>query len=445
MAISLLGAESYFTRVGRMFGGINECCTLENTTSTNRASLVASGFSLTDRNVIDGLYTQLSTQRSANSPWVNYLANLAGSTLVQMFLDNTPPIVSADKTTAVKALISQMNATSQTIQKPTISLTPTAGGSNVGNGFIVASYIDAVDGQSADYLLAETLTATVTADGYTGGSATAGSEPWQVVGQIPASTNLDWNWPAGSGANTSVLTNNAAVNAIVTNGTFDSWSLASNPPDNWTVGVGTMTSTIVRAAIPYTGAYSLSFVGNGSELTSVRQTLTRILPNTVYHFGAYVRSSGGVAAGVLQVRLINAASGAVITDNAGNASAATQSIPSLTTSYQSFGSYLLTPAVLPASVAVEIRLSTALTNAAIVYIDSFQIAAATQVYLGGPYLSFWAGSTPFAKNDTFSIVAANNATTSTLARSMDRVFNLRQLGLKIPSSNSPSVPDNVIF
>jgi hypothetical protein len=444
MAVPLVGTESsLFLRWGREIAGINESALLEGTTSNTRATKIASSFQLSNQDVIDGLYSQLTSQNSANSGWITYLQQTAGNTLIQMYLDDTPPITSADTTTALTALIKQMKAQSQTIQSPTLSSTVTAGSANVGDGECVFSYVDATDGTQNDYVMAETLTASCTNDAYTGGSATSGQEPWSVLGQIAAASNLSWDWPQGSGANTTIATTDPSVSGIIVNGSFDNWSVITDPPSSWTVQTGTVGTSIVRSGTSYTGSYAATFVGDGAELTALRQVID-LEPNTVYHFGVWLRSSGAVAAGVFNVRLLNAASGAVVSDNASTAISLTRTVTTLTTSYEFYSGSILTPAVLPAYTAIELRLSTAMTAAAVLYIDDFGIIEATRLYTGGPYASIWRGATPFATNDSFAIAVTNSGTTSTFARSSDRLFSLKDLGLKIPSGSSPTIADSLI-
>jgi hypothetical protein len=444
MSISLSGnLASLYNRWGTMIAGVNESSAAQGSTSNSRAATVASGFLFNQKDVIDGLYSQLGSQNSANSGWVSYLSQLMSDTLVQMYLADTPPITSADSTTGLNALIKQMKAQSQTIESPTLTSTVTAGTSNLGTGKLVFSYSDATDGKQNDYVMAETLTATCTNDGYTGGSATAGQEPWSIVGQIAATSNLAYDWPKGSGANASVTTVDPSVNGISVNGSFDTWSVPTDPPSSWTVQTGTVGTTIVRSGTSYTGAYALTFVGNASELTALRQVI-ELAPNTVYHFGVWIRSSGAVAAGVFNVRLLNSASGAVVSDNASVSISFTKNVSTLTTSYEFYSGSILTPAVLPASTAIELRLSTAMTAAAVLYIDDFQIIEATQLYTGGGYASLWRGNVNFAINDTFSVAVTNAGTTATFARSLDRVFDLKSLALKVPSGGSPTISNSLI-
>lgn len=444
MAIPLnVDENSLFPRLGKLIGGINEASDWEGEYSNIRAGLIATGFNTVQRDVVDNLYSQLESQNASNSGWMTYLSGLCSATMIEMALADTPPIPQADLTTALLRLRTQMLDTSQSINEPTVAVTVTAGSSNVGDGICVAYVTDATDGEVNPNVYQEDIVATCTADGYPGGSATQGQEPFQLLGELPAQSLLAFNWPAGSGANTTTQTVDPGVaGGIVTNGSFDTWTTALVAPTGWTVNTGTIGTTVVRGTDPYRGTYDLQFVGNGSELTSLRQTIT-LSPNTVYAMNVWLKTDGSVAAGVLNIRLLDQ-SNAVISDNASSNLSFTQNVNSLTSSYTAWSNWILTPAVLPDTITLEIRLSTAMTSTEVLNIDDLQISEATRLYTGGPYASIFTGDTPFATGDTFELEFTNSLGTGSFARSLDRVFNLQSLGIKIPTSSSPTIPDSLI-
>lgn len=443
MAIALTGPEGYFTRLGRLIAGINEANAYQGDACTARTSAIASGHLLTQKQVLDGLYSRLDSQRGSNSGWQSYLADLASSTLVAQFLADSPPLPSSDTVAALGSLVRQMKATGQTIAESSLGSSVSAAAGNLGNGTVVVGLGDPADGRSLDYLHAESVRLTCSADSYPGGSATAGSEPFAVEGQIAADGDLAWNWPAGSGVTgTLVAVPPDSSLSLVANGGFNNWPDAALPPTGWSVAVGAVGTTVARSTTSYANNYAATFVGNGSELTSIRQDV-QVQPVTQYHFLAMVRSSGGVAAGVLNVRLLSG-SGAVLADNGGTAISFTQSVASLTTTYQPMAARVLTPTVLPSRVVLEVRLSTAMTSGAVLFIDHLSLTPAFQLYAGGPYLTVFAGNVPFAAGDSFSVTLTNSAGVNTFARGMDRIFGLKSLGVKIPSSSSPTIPNSLI-
>lgn len=444
MAINLSsGQESLFARWGKFIGGINEASDWQGEYTNDRAVVIASSFNVTNRNVIDNLYSNVTSQNSSSTAWVNSLSQYCTDTVIAMGLADIPPIPSADIQTALIKVRDQMASTSQSIARPFVTSLVTANGSNTGNGICVTSTTDAIDGTVNPYVHQETVVVTCTGDGYPGGTATEGREPFSVIGEIATASNLSWNWPAGSGANTTIsVTDPAQTGGVVTNGSFDTWPSATAAPTGWTVSTGTLGTTVVRGVATYRGAYNLRFVGNGSELSALRQVVT-LAPNTVYAINCWTRTDGSVAAGVLNIRLLND-SFSVISDNAGNAISFSQNANSLTSSYAAFTNWILTPAVLPDSLTLEVRLSTALTSTEYLDIDDLQIVQATRIYTGGPYLAMFAGSTPFAVDDSFSIAYTNSLGVNSFARGLDRVFNLKNLGIKFPTSNSPTISSSLI-
>jgi hypothetical protein len=448
MAIDLATSPGgLFVRWGKMIGGINESLTAVGATADSRAVALAAQFVSNQQQVIDGLFGQRDSFHAAAGDYCGYLRDLMSTTLIEMAADDGIGLVSNDLPTALDKLISQMATTVDSINKPTVAATATAGGSNHGNGTFLVSLIDPIDGLQADYVFGETLIATCTDDGFQGGGATQGQEPFSILGQIAADSDLSWDWPNGSGAATATNVIDPAVTGqIVVDGSFEAWEGAGDDtPTNWSLIVATAGTTLVRGEDPYRGAYNLRFIGDGSQLTTVRQTIdvTNLAPLTSYAVNCYLKTDGSVAAGVLQIRLVDG-SNTVISDAAGTANSMSKTISTLTSSYTAFSEFFRTPAVLPTTVKVEIALTTAMTNTEILDIDDLQIVAADLLYAGGPRVKIFAGSTPFAKNDTVSLAVTNSLGVTSFARSLDRTLGLRELGKKIPSAASETISDSLI-
>lgn len=446
MSVTLTGTGGLFTRLGKIIGGINEACTAVGATANSRADAIAAQFASAQQDLIDGLYANRDSYRGSAGSDLSYLRTLAQNTIIEMCADDGAGINPRDLDAALVKIIAQMVGDVASINQPTVTATVTAGSANVGNGTCIASVLDGTDGLQTDYAFAETIVGTCTDDAYTGGGATEGQEPFQFVGQLPADDDLAWDWPQGSGCDQQAISQNAALTGnLLDDGNFESWSGSPLAPDDWDIGTGTAGSTVVRAASPYIGTYNLTFVGNGSELTCIRQTLTLsdLEPYGVYGWNMLLKTDGSVAAGVLRVRLVDNGNN-VISDEAGNANSSTKTISTLTSSYTAFNGFFRLPAQLPSAVKLEIALSTALTNTEVLNIDHVGLVEAQRLYDGGPLVAIFNGSTKFAINDTFSIAVANNLTTTSFARSLDRLFGLRALGRKIPSAASETILDSLI-
>lgn len=445
----MTGTGGLFTRWGKELGGSNEAQNLVNGTLTTRVASINAQYASTNQNVLQAADSNLSDlQTILQQAPVTYETGLNAAmqnTLLQMTLDAYPTTFDTPTLrAALVLLIAQFNvggyATGASIQRPTISVAITPGGANVGTGVMLASLVD-FDGRPLDYCLAETLTATCTDDGYTGGGATAGSEPFNQLGNLPASGIYAYNYPQGSGANQNYTTLNPGLTTgtIITDGSFENWT--GDVPDDWTTVTGA--GTITKGTSPLIGSFNLKVTGDGSTLTRIKQAVT-VQPNTVYPVNYWAKTDGSVAAGVVRISLVNFNTEAVLNDAAGTANTVSQNVSSLTASYTNVGGSFRTPAVLPANVGVMVYLSTALTNTEVLQIDAAGMLAGTQAYAGGPWCAFFRGSTDFAIGDTFAAAVANNATIATFCLQLARFFNLPGLGLKLPSASSPSISDALI-
>ena len=114
----------------------------------------------------------------------------------------------------------------------------------------------------------------------------------------------------------------------------------------------------------------------------------------------------------------------------------------MSTSYVTFSGTFRTPAVLPATYKLQIDLSTAIDNGKSVYIDDLALAEMTPLYSGGPAIAAFAASTNPAAGDAWTIALTN--TMGVMAAWMERVFSLRDKGLQLPYSGSPTVADSLV-
>jgi hypothetical protein len=359
-------------------------------------------------------------------------------TIVAMGRDDAAPTFPATFSANLNRLITQMLSTSQTIAKPTVGASVAAGGSNHGTGFLMGTtaqgaMVSPADGLAWDYSFVETLTLTATSDGFTGGGAVAAQERWSIIGFPGAVSPLNFAWPLGSGTSGSVSTASPDTSTnIVANGNFNTWTV-TNVPDNWTIAVGTPGTTVKRDSAPLrsTNSFSLQIVGNGSELTNLQQTLTTLLPETTYALNCWMKSSGGVAAGVVRIRLTDGSS--TINDQNGVGNTISENASALTTSYAAVSIFFRTPKILPSTVKIEIALTTAVTNLATVDVTDLMLVAAPQSYTGGAFYLIVPGATAFAIGDTLTQATTNSAVNASFVRLLDQNFNLRTSNLRIPS------------
>lgn len=193
------------------------------------------------------------------------------------------------------------------------------------------------------------------------------------------------------------------------------------------------TSTAGSAHV-YSGARSLEFDSDGSQLTEIRQAVT-LEAGTVYAVNLLAKTDSVPAAGVLTVDLYDGS--AIINDDATTANSFTISAPGLTTSFVAKNGFFRTPTILPPIVYLRIRISTGVSNTSSVFIDQVQLVAATELYLGGPQVAIFAGSTPFQGEDTALLECTNNRA-GEFQEWFERAFDMREKGLLLPSDTGAS-------
>ena len=415
----------------------------------------------TRQDLTTGLYSQRDAARASLASYKSYLRQLAQAALIR-YANDDARLPSLTLLAALQELRRQMLSGAASVTRPTVSASVTAGGSNVGNGKLLASVLGP-DGLQLDYVFAESLTARCTADGQ--GSGTARQETFSLTAPVAQPDPLAWDWataPYGSGASLSLTAVDALQDVsggqLLQNGSWKTFTNA-NAPDNWPIDVGTAGTTILQAtgSNVFSGNSGLAFAGNGSELTSVRQPFsttpstslgaggspTVIKPSTVYAVSGWVKMSSTPAAGVLEVALVNG-SGTITQDAQGANNSITQALTAVSTSWVHFGGFFRTPAANPSNgYRMRVRLSTALTNTHTAYIGHLAMCEATRAYAGGPFLGLFSGSANFLLDDVFTAAVANNYG-SKWALLLERLFGLRSLGVAVPSSGSATIPDSYV-
>ena len=437
MAITLssvqVSAEGLFNRFAQGALLVEHVDTERGTTTDTDVQNLYQYYPTHEQTAIADLFGQRDSWRSAQAQWLTAIANEMGNTLAQQTNRDTP-LIAVNYQTALPVLIAQMQSTNDSIQKPTVTATVTAGGTNLTDAAVEASVKDG-DGLQLDYVYPETLTATVTSDAGTGGVAY--QESVSIVGAA-ARNRTDYNWPGGSGANLSTQFVNAANATLVQNGDFEDWT--SNTPDQWSVIVGTPGTNIIKGTQPLRGLSNLKLLADGAG-ARIRQAVT-LQADTVYAVNAYMEivSGGGSGSDSLILKLVNG-SGTTINDDQSSANAVTTLGNALSTgTYAAKGGFFRTPKTLPAQTFFDIQISG--SSGSFYAIDLLAFTQATQLYQGGPWVGLFSGGTQATKGETWSIAIANNKMAGAkFVRYLDRWFDLKSLGLKIPSAVSPTLPD----
>jgi hypothetical protein len=423
--------------------------------------------------ILDGVYQDLAGAQggvggyftSSQTRLVNLLK--AMWSVDQGFSSNAPLAVltAVDQATALKTLISQMQGAAASVNASVPGAgTQTAGPQANGNPVVVLSFKNG-QGLTLQYVFPEVLSVTCSGDSQAGG-ATLGNEPLSVKGQPAVSDVFSQLWPGGSGVNLTLGavdgSKSSSTGNVLQNSDF---AVASTPniPDNWTLQVGVAgTDVFVSAGNAYTpGGGSLQLTGTGAALldavtqafntapsvaVGVGGTSYALKPDTVYHVNGWVKCSATPTAGVLELALTDGSAypGAVMNDDAGTANLFTKSLTAVSTTYVSFNGVFRTPAVLPAATPyrLRVRLSTAIDSGKSAFLARLSACEAKQLYPGGPFASVHSGNAKLIAGDSWNLAVTN--TFGAVQKWMERVFGMRNLGLQIPSSATPTVADTVV-
>jgi hypothetical protein len=438
--------------------------------------------------ITDNIYANQTSFQSTPAGFLGYLSQLTQQTIITevnaSFSQNNTSL-----NTALTSLFAQMLAANQTVMANHITLTSTPVNTNQGNAACVMTRHTPM-GLVAENCFPEILTATVTADGTSGGGGTAGSETITITGQQAVQDPLSYLYPGGSGVNLTVQAVNASLSNQGGNGNwlansdFTNWQ--NNVPSSWRVWAGVPGTTIVEGLNTYDNFGNVcNFVGDGRTQIGIYQKMgvdntPTITPTTRYSVNLYISLSTIPTQGVLEVALIDA-NGNVTTDAAGNPNLFNQSLTGgiapwgavpfgegswgLNQGYGAWGAFpwgsnpwgsnigspfsatsgtFRTPAtLLNLPYALRIRLSTPLPNGVTLSIDRIGMTIPTSLYQQGPALAFFSGSLNLVKPDTYYIGVQNNGQ-GYFQTYLDRTCNLKGLGLLVPSSNKPNIPNSLI-
>jgi len=456
MAVPVTSAGGLFTRLGHFLGGLYDINALRGGTATtrvlaaanwpiNRVAQIQTDYAATppDQIIINGLYTNIAAFQSAQGSFLRQIQQFCQNTLTYMVNADTP-LPQPTIANAMRVLISQMQLAGSSVFESTVNAgVQTTVGTPNGNPVILAS-VKGPTGLFQEYMFAETLNFTCSQDSQSG--AILGQEQFSIVGPASISNTLDPSWPGGSGVNASLRAVNAATNNsggnLLTNSDFETFTV-TNVPDNWTIVVGTPGATVFKgsAGNSYYGSACLQITGNGSENTSLTQTLTNIQPLTQYGVNLFIKMSGVPIAGILTIDLIDG-SNAVINDAQGAPNSFQKVLTGATTGYLPLNGTFRLPSVMPATVKIRIRLSTALENTRSLFIDHLALNPMSLLYAGGPMVSIFSGNVKLILGDAWTIAMTN--VYGGWQKAFEQIFGMRQLGLQLPSSGSPTISDSLI-
>ncbi len=388
---------------------------------------------------------------------------------------------------AVNLIVAEFAAASASLDDGTLPAVgaQTAGiaAAPVGNPSFLWSAKDSA-GRALQYVTPETITVTITLDAQSG--ATAGQEPYSVVGQNAQNNFFSWDWlksgahgsggvSAGTLVDPTISNTGASTGNLTVNGGFTTWS-TTNYPDNFHYVTGVATTNFLNytgTSVYFTGAGSLEMLSAGGTKNEVWQKFNTPSSTTAGIGGspyAFVPSAdnntqyilyfpykllgASPSNGTLTVRLCDSG-GTTIADDSGTNNTASIDLTAVADTNWHIGSLVIRlPEVLPATTPYAISFAytgTILDNANAVILGGVGLAVATQFYPGGPFFVGFRGSTNPNASGIFpdSWTFAVTATIGKLSKAVWRYLNPPSLGPQTPGiiiqvSNSPTIPDSLV-
>lgn len=449
MTIPLTGTGGLFTRLGTLGSLLNSINSQRGSTIPANVSSINSQYTSTNQDIIDSLYSSLLSYQNSCSSFNSAIKSMASNTVVEMAGDSVF-LPNSNISTSLQILIGQMKVTGQTVNQCTLSSSWAAQSGNVGNPNVLISLND-FNNLLVEDCFSEPATAVVTVDSQSNPNL-AGIETISIRSQFSVSDTFSWLYPAGSGTSRTVnavsgMTNNGGgTSNWLNNGSFETWT--ANVPNSWNIGTGTAGTTIFQSSVHYDGSSSLQFLGNGSENTALFQqfstpsvvgnTLSQIGTNSIFAVNLWVMVSGTPSAGVARIALSNGTS--PINDNSNTPNSFNINLTSLTNIWVPFGGFFRTPNLNPSVINLEIKLTTPITSGFSVYFDRVAFCVPSQWYRGGPMTAFFSGNQNLIQNDSFNLQINNNYG-GKFQGFFDKSFGMKSLGLLLPSSTSPTIPD----
>lgn len=450
MAIDLDGGDGLFDRLGKIQHVINITNTFLGGTSAGDLpeevedifDEFPAGTDVYVLRTIDAVLPAFETYQSGALTFLGALKTAAQELLIKMVNDNNA-IPVKDVATALAELKLYMEDNSEDVDASTVSVSSSAHGSNTGSGILVASSKDG-EGKALENMYAEDMIVKITdtSSAATGG----GGESVSIKGEAAAANILSHDWPLGSGTSTTSTVRNPAANGFLTNGDFNDFT--TNAPDNWTIDTGAAGTDIYEeTSTIFVEASCMKWTGDGSTLVKISQDLSAKswVSRTNYMVSVWIKQSdASPAAGVLQIDLYDSDNAAIIADDAGTNNALAIDLTTGSTSWTHYPTSFRLPDPLPDSIHARVHFTTALTNTVDIFIADLIIGPAlSSTYTGGPYLDVVRGQTPFAKDDFFTAIVANNYA-GAFQQACWRLFDNPQILLPSDTGGTETIDDALI-
>lgn len=216
---------------------------------------------------ITSLPSSLSGYQSSASGLLSGLQTFARQFLIEIVNADVPQPDSSLQT-AMRELIRQMIAEGESVDASSVGASVSYDSANIGNGRIVLS-TKRGDGLVQENLIAETMDGECLSAGV--------NASIRLLAPVSAPSRLDYDWPLGSGASTSISCIDAS-SSLLANGDMEDEDDIANAPDDWYFAVGTIgttvkmtdleVQTVVISGTPTAGYYRLLWTNSAGVTTA---------------------------------------------------------------------------------------------------------------------------------------------------------------------------------
>lgn len=439
------------TRLGHLIAGMNEVNTFRLSTLVPRTVTVEGDYTSVNPELDEGITGDRDSAVQSLDSWVTSLATRAQNVIVAE-VTNDRKIPNPSFANCMTELVRQMRRDAESYKRSLCTLgSVTAVGSPTSNTQWITSAKDGT-GVVQDLIVPDSYLIEITADDQRGG--TSFSEGYSLVGKEAGRSPTDYLYPVGVGLDLTRVILDPATDSLALNADFGTFTV-SNIPDNWTLvspaAAGTNVFRVADDCRDGADGFCLRLLSTATGTVKLRQAVA-LEPNTVYgvHFKLKPVANGSATAAAtsVAVRLVDSA-GSVIADDASTSnslSGSTHAVVTVGSGWNhGYQGVFITPTTLPDDIYLEIVQTTDAAGADD-YIDHICLTPLTPLYTGGPYLEGFSGKVRAAQNDawTWAITLTTGAIGDYIIRGLDRFLDLKTLGLRVPTSASPTQADALI-
>ena len=460
MAVTLIGTDGLFTRLGKLFKIVERV----NTHQTNGTSGLAAEiegvldeYNSADMKYADALSDSTEAWQLSAGNIFHAIKTLAQDTLIGMVDDDTTLNQKTLKN-ALDELIDQMG-TSSDVKGSAYTITGTGdGGSAItgsGDGYIITSDTNG-EGKTFQNLHEDSTTVKCIRDAQVSG--TAGRESFSLIGEKTIIDIRHPDFPGGNGQNNTISVSDPSYNQksglnrnSLNNSDFDDFTV-TNTPDKWTIVTGTAgTQIFEESTIVHRGSKSLEFLGDiGGTLIHLSQSFNtsgqstvKLRPETRYCVSFWSHRDSSATGGVLRISVKDG--GGTILDSSNAALSVTLTGDTADTwVHHSFT--FCSPLDLPDSAAVHIELTTALASGGRLYIDGLQLFRMAHLTNSSSFhVAIVPGATDFIVDDYVKLVITKS-TTGKFQTYCNQFLGMESMGLQLPyqTDASETISDSLI-